>query len=169
MAMPRVETSRPVDLVVYHGACLSPTACTGTHISGVAVDPRGNVWFSDSLSQGVGYLLPATGQVVARTIPASNAHPYDGLIVDKSQRVWFRDEFGLAITMWPAEGDEDMLRIDIGTEDEVHALASDADQIAALTDDFIEGLSEEYDEDYDEDEDEEDEEEEDEAEDEEEE
>ena len=39
-----------------------------------------------------------------------------------------------------------MLRIDIGSEDEVHSLASNPDQLAALTDDFIEGLNEEFDE-----------------------
>src|SRR5207253_10129161 len=61
-----------------------------------------------------------------------------------------------AVTMWPAEGDEDMLRIDIGGEQEVHNLASNPDQVAALADDFIEGLSEYEDEEYDE-EDEEDE------------
>src|SRR5207249_1835766 len=51
-----------------------------------------------------------------------------------------------SVTMWPAEGDEDMLRIDIGSEDDVHSLASDPDQLAVLTDDFIEGLNEEFDE-----------------------
>src|SRR5689334_14548077 len=80
---------------------------------------------------------------------------------DLAQNDWFfagvSDKPGqYAVTMWPAEGDEDMLRIDVGSEDEVHSLASDADQVAALTDDFIAGLNEEFDEDYDE-EDEEDE------------
>ena len=87
--------------VVYHGVCLSPTNCTGTHISGVDVDSKGDVWFTDSLSQRVGYLIPATGQVVARTIQSSNAHPYDGLFVDNSDRVWFTEEFGLTLNMWP--------------------------------------------------------------------
>jgi hypothetical protein len=79
---------------------------------------------------------------------------------DLAQNDWFfagvSDRPGqYAVTMWPAEGDEDMLRIDIGSEEDVHNLAGDQEQIAALTDDFIEGMSEEYDEDYDEDEDEE--------------
>src|SRR5438093_9964985 len=47
---------------------------------------------------------------------------------DLSQNDWFfagiSDQPGqFAVTMWPAEGDEDMLRIDIGTEDDVHKLA----------------------------------------------
>lgn len=75
---------------------------------------------------------------------------------DLAQNDWFfagvSDRPGqYAVTMWPAEGDEDMLRIDIGSEEDVHNLAGDQEQVAALTDDFIEGMSEEYDEDYDED------------------
>src|SRR5438876_7378802 len=47
---------------------------------------------------------------------------------DLAQNDWFfagvSDQPGqYAITMWPAEGDEDMLRIDIGDEEDVHALA----------------------------------------------
>ena len=80
---------------------------------------------------------------------------------DLAQNDWFfagiSDQAGqYAVTMWPAEGDEDMLRIDIGGEQEVHNLASNPDQVATLADDFIEGLSEYEDEEYDE-EDEEDE------------
>jgi len=88
--------------VVYHGVCASPANCTGTHISGIGVDSKGNVWFSDSLSQRVGYLVPSTGQVVARTIHISNSHPYDGLLVDNDDRVWFTEEFALTLNMWPA-------------------------------------------------------------------
>jgi len=88
--------------VVYRGTCSSPRACSGTHISGIAVDSKGQVWFTDSLSQRVGYLLAATGQVVTRTLAGSNAHPYDGLLLDGSDRVWFTQEFGLMLTIWPA-------------------------------------------------------------------
>lgn len=87
---------------------------------------------------------------------------------DLAQNDWFfagvSDEEGqYAITMWPAEGEEEMLRIDIGSEDDVHKLAANPEMVAAMTDDFIEAMDEldgdydEYDE-YDE-EDEEDEEE----------
>ena len=46
-----------------------------------------------------------------------------------AQNEWFfagaSDEEGqFAVTMWPAEGEEDMLRIDIGTEEEVTTLAN---------------------------------------------
>lgn len=65
-----------------------------------------------------------------------------------AQNEWFfagaSDEEGqFAVTMWPAEGEEDMLRIDIGTEEDVATLANNSDQIAALTDDFIDAMSEE--------------------------
>ena len=65
-----------------------------------------------------------------------------------AQNEWFfagaSDEDGqFAVTMWPAEGEDDMLRIDIGTEEDVTRLANDPEQIAALTDDFIDAMSEE--------------------------
>jgi virginiamycin B lyase len=88
--------------VVDQGTCTSPTSCPGTHISGIAVDSKGKVWFTDSNSQRVGYLLPATEQVVVQTLRDSNAHPYDGLIIDSSDRVWFTEEFGLTLSMWPS-------------------------------------------------------------------
>lgn len=105
-------------------------------------------------------LIAALQEVVtelSQGLQGSDAEAYRAAD-DLAQNDWFfagvSDQPGqYAVTMWPAEGDEDMLRIDIGTEDDVHTLASDPEQVAALTDDFIEGMSEEYDEDYDEDED----------------
>ena len=77
---------------------------------------------------------------------------------DLAQNDWFfagvSDEEGqYAVTMWPAEGEDDMLRIDIGSEEDVHKLASNPDMVSAMTDDFIEAMSDEYDEfeEYDED------------------
>ena len=82
---------------------------------------------------------------------------------DLAQNDWFfagvSDEEGqYAVTMWPAEGEDDMLRIDIGSEEDVHKLAANPEMVSAMTDDFIEAMSDEdYDEfeEYDEDEDEE--------------
>ena len=73
---------------------------------------------------------------------------------DLAQNDWFfagvSDEEGqYAITMWPAEGEEEMLRIDIGSEDDVHKLAANPEMVAAMTDDFIEAMGE-MDEDFDE-------------------
>jgi hypothetical protein len=75
---------------------------------------------------------------------------------DLSQNDWFfagvsDDQEGTySVTMWPAEGEEDMLRIDIGSEDEVHKLADNPEMIEAMTDDFIQAMEEGYDEDYEE-------------------
>jgi hypothetical protein len=93
---------------------------------------------------------------------------------DLAQNDWFfagvSDQEGTySVTMWPAEGEEDMLRIDIGSEDEVHKLAASPEMVESMTDEFISAMEdedgyddedeefEEYDEE-DEDEDEEDEE-----------
>jgi hypothetical protein len=85
---------------------------------------------------------------------------------DLAQNDWFyagvSDEPGMyAVTMWRAEGEEHELRVDIGTADDVHQLAGNPDEVAAIVDDFIEAMSEDFDEDYDEDEEDEEDEEED--------
>ncbi len=70
---------------------------------------------------------------------------------DLAQNDWFyagvSDEEGMyAVTMWRAEGEEHELRVDIGTEDDVHELAGNPDEVAAIVDDFIEAMSEDYEE-----------------------
>ena len=75
---------------------------------------------------------------------------------DLVQNDWFfagvSDEEGqFAVTMWPAEGEDDMLRIDIGSEEEVHKLAENPELVEALTDDFIAAMSEEEYDEYDDD------------------
>src|SRR5688500_4571009 len=75
---------------------------------------------------------------------------------DLAQNDWFfagvsdEEEATYSITMWPAEGEEDMLRIDIGSEDDVHNLAANPEMIEAMTDDFIQAMEEGYDEEYEE-------------------
>jgi hypothetical protein len=81
---------------------------------------------------------------------------------DLAQNDWFyagvSDEEGMyAVTMWRAEGEEHELRVDIGTADDVQLLAGNTDEIAAIVDDFIEAMSEDYEE-FDEDEEDEEEE-----------
>jgi hypothetical protein len=73
---------------------------------------------------------------------------------DLAQNDWFyagvSDEPGVySVTMWPAEGEEETLRIDLGSEDEVHRLAGDREAMAAMVDEFIAAMEEEYEE-YDE-------------------
>ncbi len=83
------------------GICPIPATCHGTHISGISVDKRGYVWFDDSLSGRVGYLVPTTEQVVVRTLPKSDAHPHDGLATDSNNNVWFTEQNAFLLVMWP--------------------------------------------------------------------
>ncbi|MEO8287851.1 MAG: hypothetical protein ABI670_15590 [Chloroflexota bacterium] len=108
-------------------------------------------------------LIAALQQVVTNLSTGLKGEERDSYLGadDLAQNDWFfagvSDEDGqYAVTMWPAEGEEDMLRIDVGTEDDVHALSQSPDQVAALTDDFIEAMSEDFEDDYEEYEDEED-------------
>lgn len=69
----------------------SPQGC-GVHISGIAVDSVGRVWFDDSLSDRVGYLDPTTSQFTTIKL-TTGSHPHDGLLVGASDNVWFTEEF----------------------------------------------------------------------------
>ena len=67
-----------------------PNSNCGVHISGIAAADNGTIWFDDSLSSRVGSYTPGAGFKLY-TIdgsPASNAHPHDGLIVDRTGNVW---------------------------------------------------------------------------------
>jgi hypothetical protein len=72
----------------------------GTHISGIAVDSNGVVWFDDARSSRYGSFNPSAsaGQqfniYIIGGCVANNTHPHDGLIVDGSNNVWFTEEFG---------------------------------------------------------------------------
>jgi streptogramin lyase len=89
------------------GICAHISVCK-THISGISVDNKGNIWYSDSQLDLVGYLIPSTGQVVPKTV--SNQHEgrsnqddsaYDGLAVDSHNNVWFTEPYSSLIVMWP--------------------------------------------------------------------
>ena len=71
-----------------------PCGC-GTHASGIGVDNRGHVWFTDSLEGIFGYFpVSGTGSFKVFTAPDGyKAHPHDGLMVDPQNRVWFDEEF----------------------------------------------------------------------------
>jgi virginiamycin B lyase len=83
------------------GLCPNPTNCPGTHISGISVDTRGDIWFTDSLSARVGYVIPSTGKVIATTLSRIDAHPHDGLIVDNYGTIWFTEQNAFLLVMWP--------------------------------------------------------------------
>jgi len=84
---------------------LSADICThcGTHISGIAVDTQGDIWFDDTLSQRIGYLNPKTGHVVDKTLGDVDSSAYDGLAVDRHNRVWFTELYSSLMIMWPKE------------------------------------------------------------------
>lgn len=79
----------------------------GKHTSGISVDGYGNVWFDDSL-QSIYGSFPASGNgtFALYNTPSQNAHPHDGLNVDKQNRVWFNEEFinKLAFATQPGGG-----------------------------------------------------------------
>ncbi len=64
--IPSTDTTNHI--IVSSLVCPVVATCTGTHISGIAVDKNGNIWFTDSLSGRVGYIVPATGALHAYTI-----------------------------------------------------------------------------------------------------
>ncbi len=89
-------------IVVTSDICPNLHTCYNTHISGIAVDQSGKVWFTDSLSQRVGYLVPASGKVTVKMLSMKNAHPYDGLAIDSNGTIWFTEQDILQLAMWPA-------------------------------------------------------------------
>ncbi len=84
---------------VYTGSC-SLTSCAGSHISGIRADSKGTIWFTDSLSQHLGYYVPTTGQLVVQTL-RMNSHPHDGLSLDKYGRVWCTEQDAFTLLMKP--------------------------------------------------------------------
>ncbi len=71
------------------------TSC-GSHISGIAVDSNGTVWFDDSLSSRYGSFVPATSAFTMYVLGGSvtsSTHPDDGLAVDSNNNVWISEEF----------------------------------------------------------------------------
>ncbi len=95
------KTGTTINYPVSLGICPNPASCPGTHISGISVDQLGRVWFTDSLSARVGYLIPSTGQVIATRLNKADAHPHDGLLVDNYGTIWFTEQNGFLLVMWP--------------------------------------------------------------------
>ena len=89
-----------INYSVSAGICAHLSAC-GTHISGIGIDNKGDIWFDDSLSERVGYLIPSTKQVVAKTLSNKDSSAYDGLAVDSYNNVWFTEPYSSNIVMWP--------------------------------------------------------------------
>ena len=83
----------------------TPPPCSGTHISGIAVDSNGLVWFDDSLVGRVGYINPANGLYTTTSLVSStdtSPHPHDGLVVDSNNNVWVSEQNGFMLDKLPA-------------------------------------------------------------------
>lgn len=95
---PATDTSTNYIIPVSCSASANASGCT--HTSGIAIDPKGNVWFTNALSDNVGYIVPKTGKIIMKKL-APKARPHDGLAIDNYGTVWFTQQNGLALTMWP--------------------------------------------------------------------
>lgn len=67
--------------------------CSSSHVSGIAVDGGGTVWFDDSLANRIDSFNPTNHTFSAPIQIAAIAHPHDGLGVDSSNTVLFSEEF----------------------------------------------------------------------------
>ncbi len=84
------------EYVVPAPACPVPPGSCGSHISGIAIDSKGTVWFDDSLSSRYGSFVPATSTFTMYIIDGcvtNNTHPHDGLAVDGNNNIWISEEF----------------------------------------------------------------------------
>lgn len=103
-------TGTDIEYPVSIGVCptqtgVTPVACSGTHISGIAVDSNNLVWFDDSLTGRVGYINPVDGTYTAMSLidaaTDANPHPHDGLLVDASNNVWVSEQNGFKLDKLP--------------------------------------------------------------------
>ena len=81
----------------YNVPAPSCSGSCGSHISGIAVDSTGTVWFDDSLSSRYGSFTPGTNtfnMYVIGGCVTGNSHPHDGLAVDGNNNIWISEEFG---------------------------------------------------------------------------
>ena len=67
--------------------CGSPTPCTNTFISGIALDKNGMVWFDEVQGSLLGSLNPTTSAISIFNLPASSG-PGEGLAADGTANVW---------------------------------------------------------------------------------
>ncbi len=78
-------------------------ACSncGSHVSGIAVDNAGVVWFDDSLRSWVDSYNPTTKRFSTPIQLANGSHPHDGLAVDSNNTVYFAEEFSQKLGQLP--------------------------------------------------------------------
>lgn len=69
----------------------TPTPCTGVLVEGIQVDGQGKIWFDDALTSQLGEFDPITKTVVQLIQLTLGAYPDDGLIIDRSNNIWFNE------------------------------------------------------------------------------
>lgn len=98
-------TGQVFEYPVSRNICHALPNCPGTHISGIAADKNGQIWFDDSLAQRMGTLNPATGTIKVFKLGDSmnlKPHPHDGLAVDARGDLWCTEEFANRLVELPA-------------------------------------------------------------------
>ncbi|GAC1636006.1 MAG: hypothetical protein NVS4B11_38410 [Ktedonobacteraceae bacterium] len=98
--------AKDIEYPVSTGICPpAPAPCSGTHISGIAVDSNNLVWFDDSLSNRVGYVNPTSGTSTAISVANpptdTSPHTHDGLLVDANNNVWVSEQNGFNLDELP--------------------------------------------------------------------
>ncbi|HEX9036390.1 MAG TPA: hypothetical protein VF808_05310 [Ktedonobacterales bacterium] len=74
----------------------STNSCSGSHVSGLAIQGGGTaIWTDDSLAGQVGYYSPTAGTYTLYNI--SCPHPHDGLNMGTGTTVWWDEEFANAL------------------------------------------------------------------------
>src|SRR5436305_598999 len=73
-----------------------------SHTSGIAIDAKGNIWFTDALGARIGYFVPGSGRIVTGTLPDLGLRPHDGIAIDVYGTVWFAEQNGFQLDMWPS-------------------------------------------------------------------
>ena len=71
--------------------------CSGSHVSGIALQSTGLVWTDNSLSAQIGSFNPATQQFTMYNLATCGRHPHDGLNTDAASHIWWDEEFSNAL------------------------------------------------------------------------
>ncbi len=100
-----VATNTPKNYNVAGSICptpgVTPTPCSNTFISGIALDSTGNVWFDEVQGALLGSLNPTTGTVNLFALPGGSG-PGEGLAVDATNNVWVSMLYGYQLGELPA-------------------------------------------------------------------
>ncbi len=77
----------------YPTPCQTVGGCSGSHISGIAVDGGGTVWLDDSIAGRIYSFNPNTNTYSTPISLLANSHPHDGLAIDSNNTIYVSEEF----------------------------------------------------------------------------